>query len=185
MPQSLKQRLVGALVLCALAVLVLPVLFDRPPAESDFTLVVPPAPVVPETPTFVDQVGPDATPLPDQALLPEGQEQVVDASAQAEVLEEAELSAPASEVQLDQAGEAVAWTLQLGTFGDQANARRLVAELQQQGYHAYQRDFRQKDGRLLTRVYVGPLVARSELEQVAASLKQQRGLQGLILRYHP
>ncbi len=185
MTQSLKQRLVGALVLLAIAILLIPALFDQQAPESELNVEIPPAPALPEVPVFVDRTGPEAEPLPDLAVLAEGQADVTDARQQTKVLDEAPLTTDPAKEQLDQAQAPVAWTLQVGTFGNQANAARLVNDLQQQGFHAYQRDFRQKEGKRLSRVYVGPLVSRPELEQIAAELEESRKLKGLILRYHP
>lgn len=185
MSQSLKQRLVGALILLALAILLIPALFDLKQVDPPFEVVIPAAPAMPVTPEFAGQTGPGVEPLANMALLPEGQADVTSAKEQADALNEASLSAPATQEQLDQANAAVAWTLQLGTFGNRANAQRLMSELQAEGFHAYQRDFQQKDGSSLSRIYVGPQVSRSELQKIAQKLQSKRQLKGLILRYHP
>lgn len=62
-----------------------------------------------------------------------------------------------------------AWVVQLGSFGEPANAKRLADRVATFGYEAHVSDFR-SGGRLLHRVRLGPHGTRGEAEAVASSL---------------
>ncbi|MDR5858308.1 SPOR domain-containing protein [Halomonas eurihalina] len=70
------------------------------------------------------------------------------------------------------------WAIQVGSFGESANAERLQARLEEQGYPAYRRS-REND---LTTVYVGPYASSEVAEGVMGKLKAGLNLQGLLVR---
>ena len=59
----------------------------------------------------------------------------------------------------------VAWVIQLATFGNESNASRLINKLRKLGYDAYSRDVRLASGKLLVRVFVGPEINKTTLQQ--------------------
>ncbi len=61
------------------------------------------------------------------------------------------------------------WTVQLGSFGDEANAERLAGRVSTYGFDADVSPYR-AGGRLMHRVRVGPQKTRAEAEAVASSL---------------
>lgn len=61
------------------------------------------------------------------------------------------------------------WAVQLGSFGDEANADRLAARVSTYGYDAAVSPYR-AGGRVMHRVRVGPQPTRAEAEAVASSL---------------
>ena len=63
-----------------------------------------------------------------------------------------------------------AWTVQLGTFSSQANAERLVRELQGKGFAAFSKES-SSGGRKLYRVRVGPASEHSGAVALAARLR--------------
>lgn len=65
------------------------------------------------------------------------------------------------------------WTVQVGAFGTPATARKMVSELAAAGYDAYVSPI-SKDGKTLHRVRVGRLAARPEAEQLAQKLAGRR-----------
>ncbi|MCI0435143.1 MAG: SPOR domain-containing protein, partial [Gemmatimonadetes bacterium] len=66
------------------------------------------------------------------------------------------------------------WSVQVGAFGSADSARKLVRELEADGYAAYVSDAR-RDGKTLHRVRVGPEPARDQADALARRLKA-RGL---------
>ncbi|NRA22096.1 MAG: SPOR domain-containing protein [Oceanospirillaceae bacterium] len=80
--------------------------------------------------------------------------------------------------ELDQQGIPVAWTLQLASFKDEANARALRKQLLKAGHKVYSR----KNGALV-KVYVGPDIKKQRLEVLKAGLKRDFGLDGLLVRF--
>jgi DedD protein len=70
------------------------------------------------------------------------------------------------------------WAVQVGSFGEPANAERLESNLAAQGLPVYSRA---RDNGLTT-VYVGPYATSREGEDVMARLKAESNLQGLLVR---
>jgi DedD protein len=61
------------------------------------------------------------------------------------------------------------WIVQLGSFGDEENARRLAERVETYGYAAQESPFR-SGGRVMHRVRLAPEPSRAEAEALAASL---------------
>ena len=75
-----------------------------------------------------------------------------------------------------------AWTVQLGSFANDANAKRLIEKLRADGYPAY---LQRQAGADATefKVRVGPQIRRDEAEKVLLQLQQKFALKGMLLRY--
>ena len=86
---------------------------------------------------------------------------------------------------VDDTGHLQAWTLQLATFADQNNARKLVQKLKSDGYSAYQKQFINPQGKSLYRVYIGPEVRPDELHQLRQVINKSMGLEGIVVRFVP
>ena len=196
MNEQLKKRLVGAIVLVALAVIFVPMLLegdkrtDIPmfgsnvpeapgprPDMVDIPLQVPPpppaAPVVverelPPEPVAVapTRAAPEPAPVPPPA--PQAQPKPV-APVQA-VKPAAVAAAPKPAV-----GES--WAVQVGSFSEQGNASRLRDSLRGKGYPAYVEQVKLASGTSY-RVRVGPVLARTDAEAIQAKLAkiEQRGI---------
>ena len=70
------------------------------------------------------------------------------------------------------------WAVQVGSFGDPANAERLQKELQGKGFAAY----RIPRGSKLTVVFVGPYKSSEIGESARSRLQQQVNIKGLLVR---
>lgn len=81
---------------------------------------------------------------------------------------------------LDQQGVPVGWTLQLASFKQRANAVALQEKLQKQGFKAYIRNKGE-----LSKVFVGPDLQKSTMQNLKRELKRKFKLDGLILRFRP
>lgn len=192
--KGLKQRMVGALVLIALAVIFVPMLFTR---EDDLRHVVVDAPAMPSTPP-VAQIEIEPVEVPEPKSIPEGFEIVEDnASAQAAavpsavptespaVAESEQVKAPAQatpvpQPRVDADNLPVSWSIQLASLSNRASAEKLQKTLREQGYNAY---IRTADG--MNRVFVGPLIERDEANRLRDQLQRQQKLNGFVVRFKP
>ncbi|WP_299591799.1 SPOR domain-containing protein [uncultured Microbulbifer sp.] len=206
---GVKQRIVGALVLVALAVIFLPTLFDREGARYiDVTSQIPPAPdikpiaiaepqpvedVEPAPPVaevfqpdIVEQKGP--APDPEAVSLEQPAEaektpKVAEAKPTPESAEpEPQVQLPAEETQLDDKGLPEGWVIQVGAYKESASADRMRSKLLDAGFRAYTRAVDTPKGRLV-RVFVGPKLSRVDAQSDKRKLDELLKTETLILRY--
>ncbi|MCO7568154.1 SPOR domain-containing protein [Pseudomonas sp. S 311-6] len=209
--KGMKQRMVGALVLVALAVIFLPMLFTREDEMRQVRVEAPEAPAMPSLPQV--QVEPVAVPEPQP--LPEAPEQppvVIDEStgpmttpsqpiapapsAQAPV---AKSPAPAPKTENRPAPAATATAPKPATPSRiDANglpvswsiqlaslSNRAGADNLQKTLRSqgYNAYIRSVDG--MNRVFVGPLVERAEAERLRDVINRQHNLKGFVVRFQP
>jgi DedD protein len=194
----LKERLVGAAVLIAIAVWLVPWVLDGPDAPLETTgssLQLPaaeePMPMrtqtlrlgdAPEThgePARTASPAPEtvaATPPPEPESAPTGEAAAAPgetpAVAVARTAPPAVQPAPAAATPAKAAPAAAGgdWTVQLGSFGEEANARRTAQRAGTFGYKAETSSIR-SGGRTLYRVRVGPQRTRAEADATASALR--------------
>lgn len=204
MDEKLKQRLVGAAVIVALAAIFIPMILEGPddgmgPIGSN----LPPAPeykvkdrleplVLPPPPAESDSA-PAAAEVPEapEAALPE-----TAAPAQAESEPEPEPApepapAPAPEPAVEPAPApppaaastpASGWVVQVASFSQQANAERLRDQLQARGYKAFV-ESASTGGGTTWRVRVGPVPERPAAEKIQGEIAKVFDLKGLVAEY--
>ncbi|ALN19680.1 SPOR domain-containing protein [Ectopseudomonas mendocina] len=197
--KGLKQRMVGALVLVALAVIFLPMLLSRedemrrvvveapamPQAPAATEIVVEPAEVVepeqlPQEPVPVEEVEPQIVEVPEQpkqAPVPAVQPS---APEQAKTEQSVATASAKPEGRLDANNLPISWSVQLASLSSRGGAENLQKTLRSQGYNAYIRTF---DG--MNRVFVGPLIERAEAERLRDQLNRQHKLSGFVVRFQP
>lgn len=198
--KGLLQRMVGALVLIALAVIFVPMLFNR---EDDLRHVTVDAPTIPAAPAPAE-IEMQEVEVPEPASEPEGFE-IIEEGAEAEAAspvgeqvsepivpvapsEPAPAAQPPveqpqaakDEPRLDNDNLPVSWSIQLASLSNRASAESLQQTLRSQGYNAY---IRTADG--MNRVFVGPLVERSEANRLRDVLQRQQKLDGFVVRFKP
>lgn len=198
MDRQLKARLIGAAVLVAIAVLLVPeLLTGRKPSEQ--------APVdvkgqrstrsvtieLGGSPGGVAQPEPERSPAPAKdaqaavvareagsapaPVTVEPETKPVPAPAPVTPPQAAPEPAIAAAAMPDQGG----WAVQVGAFGAPASARKLVQELESAGYRSYVTSVR-RSGKELHRVRVGPAADRADAERLAAKL-EERGLPAAVV----
>lgn len=186
MEVRVRERLVGALVLVALVVLLVPAVLTgrgsaptEPPAQPTRRVEVPlvDAGAVPEEQILVPEPVAEA-PAPPEVLPPAPAPQPAPAAAPATQAPARAESAP----QPDAKPQAPAWAVQLGAFSNRAKAEQLVAELKKRRYSAFLLEYR-ASGQVLYRVRVGPEQDRARAEEIAARLAKD-GFQPVVAR-HP
>ncbi|MBH8709863.1 SPOR domain-containing protein [Pseudomonas aeruginosa] len=207
--RGLKQRIVGALVLIALAVIFLPMLFTREDESRQVVVEAPPRPQAPAMPSvevqptevpelqpgeediapeIVEEGSPAAAGQPSQpigglpATPPPAQTQAPSASPPPSQPQPpaAQPSPPPVEKRLDANNLPQSWSVQLASLSNRARAEELQKTLRSQGYNAYIRSF---DG--MNRVFVGPVIQRAEADRLRDQLSKQQKLNGFVVRFQP
>lgn len=161
----LKQRLVGALILLLLLVLLLPLIFSGQGRLTELQLAdIQPPRVLPAMPAF-DPISEAEFEQVERLLAPP------------------EAAPELTEPQVPVLGEA--WSIQLGTFRDATNARRLLLSLREAGHEAYTRESLLSDGSTATQVMVGPMRDRAAADQRRLDLAQSFGVSTIVVRFQP
>ncbi|MDX1512810.1 MAG: SPOR domain-containing protein [Gammaproteobacteria bacterium] len=196
MDEQLKQRLVGAAVLVLLAVIFIPMILDQPPE---------PAPRVVDTPvmpksdqSFSSRIIPldqPKTPMIEarrsrmESAEPAAEAQEAEPKESATTPPDAEKEQPAPDAQSGEnattAGAAAgptAWAVQLGSFSSAQNAVALRDRLRKKGYTAFV-EKAQSHGSEVTRVFVGPALAKEQADEVVKKLYAETKLKGIVVRY--
>lgn len=191
MEVRVRERLIGAVVLVAIVVLVVPAILtgrDPAPAEPpesaptrrvevpignaapkpEEQVLVPEPPRPEPAPAAVTPAAPQPEPRPDPGrAAPEPPPKPAPVAA-----------APAATA----TSPAPAWAVQLGAFSNRAKAEQLVAELKKRRYAAFMLEYR-ASGQVLYRVRVGPEQDRARAQETADRLAKD-GFQPVVAR-HP
>lgn len=195
MDQGLKERLVGAAVLVAIAVWLIPWVLDGPEdgAETQASaLQLPsaeePMPMRTQTLKLGDApeesaqpaAAPTAAPPQPAVVTTEPVKDTTAAPSQPEAQAETTLAAAAVPAERPAAAAAAPkpeqpkvqgdWTVQLGSFSEEANAKRLAQRAGTFGYKAEVSSVR-NSGKTLYRVRVGPQATRAAADAAASALK--------------
>ena len=202
MEVRVRERLVGALVLVAIVVLLVPAILkgrapapvatpeyapvrriempiaDQAPAPEEQVLV--PEPQMPEArPASLPQEQPAGEPAPKTESTSPAVEQRAGPPAPKDAATPP-VAKPAPAAAAIPSGSA--WAVQLGAFSSKAKAEQLVAELRKRQFSAFVLEYR-ASGQVLYRVRVGPEQDRARAEATAARLAKE-GFQTVVAR-HP
>jgi DedD protein len=170
---KLKQRVIGAIVMTTVAIIVLPMLLDGSAehrAEVEATIPEPPA--IPIKSLNVEQT---------RAKM---EQMVAESTAKLPVLEPDTIEEPetAENFELNNNGLPVGWSLRMGSFKQEENARRLRQSLRDKNYRSYILAGDPSEDQFY-RVYVGPMVNKDKLQQAKAEIEAAFDLTGQIVRY--
>ena len=166
--ESLKQRIVGAIVLVALAIIIIPLVFDfSGERQVDINSQIPLMPEI-EPVVVAEPIRPkNITPAkPPEEVFEFG----VDTPAEAEPLK---VEAPA----LSSEGSPVAWVLQIASFKDKAAANELVKKLL-----AFLREKKSGKG-TVNRVFVGPKVLKEKLIKEKTAIDKKYRVDAMLVRF--
>lgn len=157
MEKKLQQRLVGAVVLVALGVILVPALLDGSGYKSrhERNIEIPEKPVLPT----LEEV--KVEPVAIASPIEERRKQV----------EQKKKEVPAKPVQ--------SWALQVGTFSQESNALAFRDTLRKEGYTAYV-----NKGKENYRVRIGPELEKASLVELEAKFKAEKKIDGFIVN-HP
>jgi len=205
MDQMLKQRLIGAIVIIALAVIFIPMILEGPDDElSPRTQDMPPPPTI-DYQTEVELAVPEESTEPAESLADTTMEQEVSAIPEPTMSQPEppmsqpepatiEAEAPAKQTKPDVAkpaspaipsGAATSiaqgdWILQVGSFSQQANALSLRDRLKKSGYQASVKNVKGAGG-TIHRVLVGPVSDRPAAERLRDKLASEQKLTAMVL----
>jgi DedD protein len=76
------------------------------------------------------------------------------------------------------------WVIQLGSFRHKKNVSELIEKLKYHGYTTFTRPITTKNG-ILTKVFVGPHINKSSLENKIKPLKELTHVEGKVTRFYP
>ncbi|HAB01533.1 MAG TPA: cell division protein, partial [Pseudomonas sp.] len=209
--KGVKQRMVGALVLVALAVIFLPMLFTRQDEMRQVQVDAPQAPAMPSLPEVkVDPVAvPEPQPLPSE---PEQAPVVVDESS-APATRPSQPITPSPQTQAQAPAQPQAQSQQAAPSAPKSTAATATANAPSKidanglpvswsvqlaslssraGAENLQKTLRSQGYNAyirtaggLNRVFVGPLIERAEADKLRETLNRQQKLNGFVVRFQP
>ncbi len=205
METTLKQRLIGAAVIIALAVIFVPMILDGSGREQSVALNM----EVPPEPTFkFDSQLPDPKKLDELPEIEKPSDKVVtnevNPDVQPEVKEKVvETAKPVKEVQQAKAPEKKvkkvveatenqiktnpalsAWAVQVAAFGKKDKALALQEKLLASNFSAFTEQSGQAD-KIIYRVKVGPELKRENADKLRDKIEKEHGLKGSFVIKHP
>jgi DedD protein len=182
MDRRVKERLVGATILAALIVSIVPELLPGPAPTASMRPAIAPEPARNVTVDLATSKPPEAEPAADAAAASSARAPEMRGSTAASAAGTMQ-AAPAAAAHLETAAPAPtstapaakpaasgAWAVQLGSFASRTNADKLVRQLKGQGFAVYLVPGGSGFA-LRYRVRVGPMADRGAAVQVAARLK--------------
>lgn len=185
---KLKQRLVGAAVLIALILIVLPWVLGN----GDETLItetnIPPQPstdfsskVIPldEPPQIAEPLGPEQSQADVMQPSPPA-DATREATQQAGDTQDAPL--PAAQADTERVAIAGTWVVQLASVASEQNALKLRDKLRTKGYTAFVETVEGDVGKVF-RVRVGPELERAKAEAIRDTLQKEFNIKGIVSRY--
>lgn len=171
-----RYRLTGCIFLIAVAAVVLPMLFDGAGVEP---MHLPPLPAADVT------VVPDTAPPPDLSPALEARHEL-EAEIDADGFDRA-TGTRIGEARLLEDTEAhgdLKWAVQVASFERRENAVARREALLADGYEAFLSDVK-RDGRVVTRVAIGPLIDRDDAASLKAELDGRYSDEAVVVRFSP
>ncbi|NNF96966.1 MAG: sporulation protein [Halobacteria archaeon] len=193
---AFKQRLIGAIVLIALAVIFIPILLPghRDLGFSDTESHIPPKPDELENLKVLELEKPIPAPAPREIVrtpIDERSPPAPTAESEAPAVEQKPATAdkkpsapPVKETKSDAASTSKAWVVQVGSFSKRDNALRLRDQLRSKGYKTFVEQISTAD-KTFYRVRVGPVISRSNAVALQKELQTKMKLQDTAVVSHP
>ena len=184
MNDGFKQRLVGAIVLLAFALILWPVIFTDPNAiVMDRTSQIPPTPAFEEY-RFAEPVRPQniealSKPSPEPVVAKPAPEPEPQAEPQPKAQPKAK---PGPEPKLDNKGLPEAWVLQVASFSQPEKADQLKQALQKKGYKAFTRSISTKSGKS-KRVYIGPRFKKDAFNKDKKTIDKTYKVNSMVVKF--
>lgn len=206
MDQNIKNRLVGVIVIFALAVIFLPMILDGSGVrKAQHEVVIPPQPLVTANPEFEQkmielQAKVDALPDLESRFIDEkSSEDKIDRSAEADDKKPAETLTdpkpepqPQAQIEPEQTKSDPApqvktggdsWVLQVGSFQDRSKALAQRDKLRKSNIAAvFIEQFKTND-KSSYRVRLGPFLNRDQTRVAQNKIKAKHDIDGIIMKY--
>ncbi len=195
---AFKQRIIGAIVLVALAVIFIPILLPghRDLGFSDTESHIPPKPDELKNLKVLELEKPIPAPAPREVVrtpIDERSPPAPKTESEAPAVEQKPATAdkkpsppPVKETKTDTATTTTpkAWVVQVGSFSKRDNAMRLRDQLRSKGYKTFVEQISAAD-KIFYRVRVGPVVSRSNALDLQKELQTKMKLQDTAVVSHP
>lgn len=193
-----KQRIVGGLVLVALALIIIPLVvdFSQNTTEKALEVTVPEAPdemkmtvlpldewsqkIDPAVNPQAEVVTPTLTPRPKQ---PEAAVTMPPTVTQDKPAATAAMPAEKAAVKQPGTTSADQWMVQAGSFTAEDKAKAFSDRLKGMGYPAFYQKGSDGSGAAVFRVRVGPVTDRAGAESLLQRLKRDAKVDGLVMHY--
>ena len=198
MDQNIKNRLVGIIVIFALAVIFLPMILDGSGVRKDaFEVEIPPQPVVESNPQFdakIIELNAKAEAIPDleQRFVDEvSSENPVAATPVASEPVEKKKSKPETQPAADATGDVTrpgkvggdSWVLQIGSYQDRKKALMQRDKLRKSNISAVFIEQFNVNSKPSYRVRLGPFVNRQQAQVAQNKVKAKHDIDGIIMKY--
>jgi len=190
-----KHRIIGAIVIVALAVIFLPMILDErePPSELKKLAEIPSPSDVNETKVVVSPVPATEVKAGGDAAAPATDTPVAETAAQPEPKPVAPVKKPepapakvkpSAKTTTEHAAEKISkgWVVQVGTFSNAENAAKLRDSLKSHG-HAVHAESVTLNGGKAVRLRVGPFREKSEAVKAQAQIQKESGTEGVVQTY--
>ncbi len=206
MTSALKNRLIGTVIIVAIAVIFLPdLLGGKTQSEKELFVELPERPAVKtvqrpnhfSSEDVADLASRDIEIVEDKALDDKKQSNA-DAGVENNEQDDADVAAQTASAEKENTPvaakdtaksstqayekallEGAGWVVQLGTFRHKKNVQELLEKLEKGGYRAFSRPVQTSSG-TLTKVFVGPDLQKVRLQNSLAELTKLTGLKGRI-----
>lgn len=171
MDRALKQRLLGAVILAALLVILVPEWLDGSGHRARYpkNIEIPPAPVFKPIPKIKSEQG--------KIVPPESVSETVVKAEPASSAKPVQNKKPAVKSSIH------AWALQVGSFKDETNALVLRDKLRANGYPAYVEALK-SSSKIPYRVRIGPELDRERVNKLKQTILEKEKIQGMVVK-HP
>jgi len=165
MNESLKHRIIGAIVVTAFAAIFIPMLFDEPitgaDSKSNNELLIP------------TQANTQMASLIES--IPQSHEAVISKEKLTQInVQQQNSIAPSTDKHLK------SWVIQVGSFNSEKNANEFKNRLRQQKFTAYVKPFKSKNGTIF-RLSVGPELGRDIALKTQQRLEKTFGAKTLLI----
>ncbi len=196
MTSALKNRLVGTIIVVALAVIFLPDFLDGKKQTNREPFVSVPTnppvkPIVEPEPFPSERVAKaaiqaveieDEVAVDDSLALNESSEPLTNEVQEKPELEDELASQTIVDASNDQGDEDAGWVIQLGSFRHEKNVKALLDKLEKAGYRAFSRKIQTSSGPL-NKVFVGPDLDKKALESALPHLNELTNLKGKVTTF--
>ena len=191
-----RHRILGAVILVSIAFIVFSIVLNEKPqqlqpadklsgAEPDTRVVVTPIPSPqahtperPQTRVIDNPLAPKAVAQPEREAAPAETEAVKLEPEKPQSVEREAVPAVSEPGTPAVTGEQ--WLVQVGTFADPENARRLRAKLEAQSYQVTLKVVKIQSGTAV-RVRVGPFASKIVAERARDAINRKNGIKGVVL----
>ena len=192
MDEHLKQRLVGASVLIALAVIFLPSFFQKTErVEINTRSQIPKAPFI--EPIVINKpIKPAGVVVPTASELFQPAPSGIDTKGLVEITPpaakkltpEGAIETPKIDARLNSRGVPLGWVIQVASFKSQVSAEKFVATLSKGNDKAYFKSAQTSQGQFY-RVYLGPLIDKNQAVRRQQEINKIHRVKSQLLRFNP